>query len=730
MADFDKTTLFGSQFIPVNKIKGGLLGSAIGDALGWPQEILSKRVDKDQRITSIFQEWQRRSGGRFWNHVETIHPGEYSDDSQLLLATARTVLRGNDWFDYFCRVELPIWLLYERGGGRATKTAAKLWEKGIPPWNMQLPVESIEKYYLAGGNGVAMRILPHAFLQNQTPQSLYDQVILNGITTHGHPRALLGGVIIAFLAKYLFDYHSTLPFGEPVQYLLDNRSLWSRHPEVIVPDWTQSANRTTNFKYFEYWDQAINETINGLYICQKALKKGALSDDESVLRELGGYDPQRSGAGTVTSLCAIYLASRYASDPATGVLQAAFSIGTDTDTLASLVGGLLGTLHGTEWIRQEWLAVQDHSYIIHLAEKLHDLQFSETSIIRLDTAGWTKSDSEKVTYDLQNGRKQVNLASFGICTTVRVIDHSSTKNIMARSYMLETENRQHLYIKTLNRLSKQTEERKQNEVSKLFNDDVAEQLPTQVHVTQVLDPGIYINIFEVYLDRQSVKMLRADRAEFPDLRELRSSLQQKKLNAFVYAWENSIFGYGEEAQSLQNRGFVEVSVNLDEQPALTKRMILEGYATSLVKAGYTVFWNKEIAEAYQMNYPLLDIEGKFRLFRGFELRAISSWDPDNEKNTFGIIIDTVFTSRDSQNNPLSTSFISKRFGANVLKLILQKQGELSPSGAINIEAARSKLIQTIMPFVNARHSFELPCKVKAQLALSPTRVTIVDGGSR
>ena len=38
--------------------------------------------------TTRFEDWERRSGGRFFAHREMIRAGEYSDDTQLTLAVS------------------------------------------------------------------------------------------------------------------------------------------------------------------------------------------------------------------------------------------------------------------------------------------------------------------------------------------------------------------------------------------------------------------------------------------------------------------------------------------------------------------------------------------------------------------------------------------------------------------------------------------------------------------
>jgi hypothetical protein len=85
-----------------------------------------------------------------------------------------------------------------------------------------------------------------------------------------------------------------------------------------------------------------------------------------VLEKLGCFDKNVNGAGTVTAVAAIYLASKYASSPRLALTEAAYLKNADTDTLASMVGGLLGMLHGSEFLSMAWLDVQDYKFLKEL----------------------------------------------------------------------------------------------------------------------------------------------------------------------------------------------------------------------------------------------------------------------------------------------------------------------------------------------------------------------------
>ena len=105
------------------KCKGAMLATAIGDALGWPNEPRSKNKVKNKNTADGFVAWTRTVSTPRW-HDEKILPGEYSDDTQLTLAVARSIIAG-DWEHFFAQKELPFWLSYERGGGGALLRAAQ-----------------------------------------------------------------------------------------------------------------------------------------------------------------------------------------------------------------------------------------------------------------------------------------------------------------------------------------------------------------------------------------------------------------------------------------------------------------------------------------------------------------------------------------------------------------------------------------------------------------------------
>ena len=370
-----QASLSTAVVVPTEKAEGAFLALAAGDALGWPQEIPRRVLGSTagQAPGIEFKTWTRRSGGRFYSYDETIQAGEYSDDTQLMLAVARSrTNHGTDWWKAFMRVELPRWTLYERGGGGATKRAAHAWLAGTPPWQ-STKADIVRRYFEAGGNGVAMRVLPHAiFLAGQDdPKVLLHDVIRDAAATHGHPRALVGAIVYAYAGWWLVRHKGTLGFGELLEMLLDEHGRWGASPDPTNSGetWLAAAGRVLDEPYEHLWERTVEEMRGLLERARTGIRAGALADDRAVLDGLGCFG-RFKGAGTVTATAAAYLTARHAAQPVQGVLRAAFEQGADTDTLAAMTGGLLGCVAGAEWLPAAWSDVQDAAYLRRLASRV------------------------------------------------------------------------------------------------------------------------------------------------------------------------------------------------------------------------------------------------------------------------------------------------------------------------------------------------------------------------
>lgn len=360
----------------LDRSRGLLLGAAAGDALGWPQEqrsgIVGGRKARETSPKMTFRAWSRWSGTQYAKYQDAVAAGEYSDDTQLLLATARSCLRGDAWWTWLTDVELPAWPLYQRGGGRAVLTACRSWQSSTPPW--QGPERKVRSYFAAGANGVAMRIAPHALatLDDHSPKRLVSRVLMDGILTHGHARALLGGVVYALAVRHTLLHQGAMKYGDLLDALTDE-PIWTDPDQAVSSfpiEWLEQFEQNSETSFLVSWRNTVQEMRDLLAIADSSLKRAALADDEKTLSELGCFDPKKNGSGTITAVASIYLAARFSVRPSMGLLRSAFLANADTDTLASMTGALLGALHGSEWLSTLSRELQDRSYIEQISQWL------------------------------------------------------------------------------------------------------------------------------------------------------------------------------------------------------------------------------------------------------------------------------------------------------------------------------------------------------------------------
>ncbi len=437
------------------RVEGAFTALAAGDALGWPQEFINRK-HRVQPTTS-FRDWERRGGGRFYPHTEIIRAGEYSDDTQLTLAVARSRLTaGSAWWQHFTRNELPLWTLYERGGGGATKRAAASWLRGLAPWK-QSDAEAVGRYFEAGGNGVAMRVLPHAVFHADAdePAAMLKDVVVDGAATHGHPRALVGAAAYAYGAWWLLRAQHTVGFGELLTVLLDTSSTWGLPPVASSTKngWLEAADNALR-DYEGRWAAVVEEMRQLLQLGLKGLEEGVLANDDAVLDRMGAFSREK-GSGTVSTAAAFYLAARYATQPAQGVLRAAFALGSDTDTIAAMTGGLVGALGGADLLAPEWTGVQDSEYLRRLANQLAARPPAEAPTPEHPAV--TPKSLESIMERLVGGH-QGDL-DFGGARQARIVDlyklTPSTPSITVAGWQLATSDGQTLYVTKIGKKSKE-----------------------------------------------------------------------------------------------------------------------------------------------------------------------------------------------------------------------------------------------------------------------------------
>ena len=350
------------------RTRNSMLWAAYADALGFISELVTEKAlprrTKGAELDHLMA-WTRRVGGRGGVEVD-LPAGCWSDDTQLRMAVSRAI--GCHGFDVeaFARVEVPIWRSYALGGGRATKAAAANLGKPKSLWY----ANTFRGWTDAGGNGAAMRVQPHVWASADLNGGYMLDVITDSVCTHGHPRAIVGACFhAATLARCLRDGAVPSPsrWEEIAGELDDAPSLIEGH-RSLGPTWVALWEQETGKRLRDAWQGTVDELRTAIGQAADGAN-GADSTSEAyrgISARLGLKDKAQRGSGILTPVAAVALAATTA-DAHDAAVVAANEIGTDTDTIATMAGALLGACDVTTEPPEEPL---DSDYLLREADRL------------------------------------------------------------------------------------------------------------------------------------------------------------------------------------------------------------------------------------------------------------------------------------------------------------------------------------------------------------------------
>ncbi|OHA02628.1 MAG: hypothetical protein A3C16_00240 [Candidatus Sungbacteria bacterium RIFCSPHIGHO2_02_FULL_51_29] len=335
-----------------DKVRGCLVGTAVGDALGMPCEMMT-RSDREQVLGKITE--YRDSSARY---SRGLTKGQWTDDTRLTLATAQgftDAMRAPGGCTLAVITEKTLVRYIEayrehkdRGFGKTTRTSLEDRMAGRNPHDGRNPVRP--------GNGCAMKsaILgvysALSFLHAPPMFSLEDLSGEIGLLTHHDARSLTAGLIQALAAK-MYVISPEIDTAEFVRYLRGGAWMYEReHPEL----------------------PGGSPTISD--VLSKLLQLGEASD------ELIADMIKTGGAAYESFPTALAYAIKYKNDFRGAVLAGA-NAGGDTDTIAAMAGALVGARLGMGAIPAEWIqGLEAHDEIIHIADEFFDAAFALVTV--------------------------------------------------------------------------------------------------------------------------------------------------------------------------------------------------------------------------------------------------------------------------------------------------------------------------------------------------------------
>ncbi|MDH3535603.1 MAG: ADP-ribosylglycohydrolase family protein [Gammaproteobacteria bacterium] len=286
---------------PIDAVTGSLLGCALGDSIGLPFEGISAR-----RI-------RRLNPGPLEQRL-VFGYGMISDDTEhsCLVAQALIACGGDaETFGRNMAWRLRWWFLTLPAGiGLGTlRSAIKLW-LGFP-------------YHKSGansaGNGPMMRSAIIGAYAGRDDRLREDLVAISSRITHSDPRAERAAQVIACATALA----------------LEN--------ETVSPARVE--------QYFEKWSRA-DEALKSLL--QRAAHSA--SDNQSAQQFCDDNDMSKGVSGLCYSTLAVVLQIwfRHYGDAETAITEAV-RCGGDTDTVAAIIGGMVGARVGRRGLPQHWL---------------------------------------------------------------------------------------------------------------------------------------------------------------------------------------------------------------------------------------------------------------------------------------------------------------------------------------------------------------------------------------
>jgi ADP-ribosylglycohydrolase len=277
------------------KLRGYLFGSACGDALGLPVEHLN------------LEEIKKKYGEK--GILEPLPESPWTDDTQLMLVLSRSLLRGAELelpelMGYIAE-ELVLWLEEpDTGAGVTSRGAAMRLREGIH-WN--------KSGIISKSCGSLMRVGIIGFIYRNNPEKLIKTALFSGRITHSHPISDAASIAGAYIVKLALDGVEPREMFKPILNVT----------EGISQEFTKALKNSYK----------IAHSVIG---------------DEDALKKLGqGWYADETFA--LAYFCILHYPKDYRK-----AVQTAVNITGDSDSVGSVVGGILGAMLGIEAVPVSW----------------------------------------------------------------------------------------------------------------------------------------------------------------------------------------------------------------------------------------------------------------------------------------------------------------------------------------------------------------------------------------
>ncbi len=310
-----------------SRLKGGILGLCVGDALGVPVEFKSRSFLKEKPITEMI-------GYGTYNQL----PGTWSDDSSMVFCTMDSLNRGYNLKDiaknFMKWRNESFWTPY----GIVFDIGISTNEAILKLRNVKDPRQAGNNDERSNGNGSLMRILPLAFyLKEKTLEERYQIISDVSSITHAHVRSILACFIYTEFARILIT----------------------------------GVNK---FAAFQECINTVNAFLSSLDIDSYEMEKFKRILNGQIAEVLENLI---SSSGYVIDSIEASIWSFLNTESFEKAVLKAINLGGDTDTNGAITGGLAGIYYGFESIPPIWIRkLARNGDVLSITEKFYNHSIS------------------------------------------------------------------------------------------------------------------------------------------------------------------------------------------------------------------------------------------------------------------------------------------------------------------------------------------------------------------
>jgi poly(ADP-ribose) glycohydrolase ARH3 len=314
-----------SKEIFKDKFRGAILGCFLGDAFGSGFEGMNPNQTMFH-MSALSKKFSRN----------------YTDDTDMTLALCESIIQSGEIDPEDIAKQFSLTCDLTRGYAIGTIKAVLALRAGLP-WHQ---VGRIVFENGSFGNGAAMRVSPVGLFYHHHLDELQEAAMKQATVTHIHPLGQWGAVMQAATIGWAVNQNPKGSFKKEEVIVHLRKVLW-RGP-------------------IEYM-KALNKI-------EEMVVQGKKLQPREVVQSLGnGVEAHLS----VPSAC--YIAITYSPDFCDAI-RAAISLGGDTDTIAGMVGAIVGAHVGEKGLPIEWIE--------QLEEGSRGLSFARSLADRLFEAWW------------------------------------------------------------------------------------------------------------------------------------------------------------------------------------------------------------------------------------------------------------------------------------------------------------------------------------------------------